>query len=127
MRVPRPSFRLWHVMIAVAAVAIVAMAVKRASYCMDRAAWHARREANRRADIDWMLGTSLVISSNLAEDRANEHAQLRMMYERAAWRPWEPMPVDRFVGEPEVDYSFETKNQSRTQRGRDGAFGGFIY
>jgi hypothetical protein len=104
MHVPRPRFTVRQIMIAVAFVAVV---VRRRDYCLSRAAWHARREASRRADEQWTQFTTLMIAHNLTQADANEHARLRSMYETIASRPLEPLPDDPFLKEPPGENPFE--------------------
>jgi hypothetical protein len=48
---------------------------------------------------------TLFITANLAQADADENARLKSTYERIAWRPWETLPVDRFLDEPPGDQS----------------------
>ena len=96
-------------MIAVAVVGVIFGVVnqwRRRDYCLRRAAWHAAREANLRAE-EWRLAQhTLLIAANLTQVNANKHARLKSIYQRIAWKPWEPLPDDPFLEEPLDDNAF---------------------
>src|SRR5271163_982343 len=103
MRVPRARLTVLGMMIAVAIVAAVFGVIRRTNYCLSRAAFHARWDESRREDERQSARHTLVIAANLAQADAEEHARWRSMYQKLAWRPWEPLPDDPFLKEPLPD------------------------
>jgi hypothetical protein len=106
MSFPRLRFTVRRLMVAVAVVAVLLGAfslLRRASYCMDRAAWHAAQEARLRDEGRILASDTLLIAANLADPRADEHARLSSMYQHVAFRPWESLPDDPFREETPSD------------------------
>ena len=100
MGLPRLRFTVRRMMVAVAVVAVLLGAfsqLRRASYCMDRAARHVAQEARLRDEGRMLASNTLLIAANLADARADEHARLSSIYQYVAFRPWVPLPDDPFL------------------------------
>src|SRR4051812_7480090 len=98
MRLPRITTRRLMALVAVAALALSAVpAGRRWHHCRRLAAYHARQEQEFRQLQAAALRRRQDDGIGLAEafeQRAEQHARLRQRFERSAWRPWEPVPVD---------------------------------
>jgi hypothetical protein len=90
----RPArYRLWVLMLAVAAAALVIWGVEmrgRSRHYRTQAEYQARLEARRRREAE---KSREFLSDGSSSDReADSHAALRRRYERLAARPWETAP-----------------------------------
>jgi type II secretory pathway component PulJ len=108
MRLPRVRFTVRRMMVAVTLVAILlAVVIRRRDYCLRMAARYAQEEARTRSDLQSAraLGPAM-----LAVHVAAQHGELRRRYQRAASRPWEPLPDDPFLNDPPGSSRFDQTN-----------------
>jgi hypothetical protein len=117
MQVPRMTTRRWLVVVAVAAAVFYGeRAREHWRLCELRADQHAGEEKYERFRArpdypDFVCGivtpeseaeeqqareVRSAIRHDAALERAAYHSQLKKKFERAAWRPWEPVPPDAF-------------------------------
>lgn len=110
---PAARFRVRTLMILVAMVAATLWSIgaaRRWSHCRWRAECHARAVAQYRADSARYLAQAIrdpkhswnsVHLARRTIPAADHHAGQAAMFERAMWRPWNPIPVES--GEPEAE------------------------